>query len=112
MDAGGLRVRLPVICPFLPEVNSPDADTGPETSCFFGSDGKLPPLLRQAYSAVAPALAVTVVVTVSPSPAILKVTVRVPSAFGPVASALTKCGAAANAGEAASINATAATELP
>lgn len=45
---GGLRVRLPVIWPFLPEVNSPEPLTGPETSSFLGSAAKLPPSLRQA----------------------------------------------------------------
>src|SRR5262245_47303029 len=90
VEGGGLSVRLPTTWPFLPEVKSPEALTGPETTCFLGSDGKLPPPLRQAYSAVASAAAVTVVVTVSPSPAILKLTTRLPTASGPEAEALRK----------------------
>src|SRR5574341_1203885 len=58
---------------------------------------------QQAYRAVALPEAVTVVVTVSPRPAILKLTARLPALSGPAARALTKCGAAANAGPAASI---------
>jgi hypothetical protein len=85
VEGGGMSVRLPVIDPFLPEVNSPEALTGPDTVCFFGSLGKLPPLFWQAYTAVAFAVAVTVVVTVSPRPAILKLTIRLPLLSGPVA---------------------------
>src|SRR6266545_5898811 len=90
-------VRLPVIWPFLPEVKSPLAETGPLTAVFFGSLGKLPPLFWQAYTAVALADAVTVSVWLSPSPAILKLTARFPAASGPLALALMKCGDAATA---------------
>jgi hypothetical protein len=84
----------------LPEVKSSDADTGPETSCFFGSLGKLPPLFWHANSAVASAVVVIVIVTLSPRPAILKSTASWPAASGPDALALVKCGLSAKAGPA------------
>jgi hypothetical protein len=90
----------------LPEVKLPDALTGPETVVFLGSEGKLPPLFWQAYTAVASAVAVIVSVWLSPSPAILKLTARFPEASGPVAEELMKCGEAATATAA---NASAAT---
>ena len=45
VPAGGSNVREPLIVPFLPDANTPDAVTGPATSCLFEAAGQLPPRL-------------------------------------------------------------------
>jgi len=55
-DGGGVTVRDAVTWPFLPELNAPDADTGPVTVVLFWALGLAPPRLTQTYVAVASAL--------------------------------------------------------
>src|SRR5215203_3073378 len=83
--------------------------TGSLISCFFGSFGKLPPLLRQAYTALAGALA-SILNVVPPSPATFPVMTRLPLfsfrvAVGLFPPPVTKCPDCARAGTAAKANA-------
>src|SRR5262249_49172150 len=103
---GGCSVRLALIVPFLPELNVPDALTGPATAVLLLALGLPPPLLTHTYVAVPSALAVKLIFWLLPSPASLNETTRLAPLR--LALVLMKCALSAKATDAPSTSASSA----
>ena len=93
---GGATVSEPLTVPFFPELNAPDALTGPLTVSLFVAFGWLPPPLMQSATAVM----VTWTWASSPRPASLPLTVSVSPLSVTEKALLMKCGLPAATGAA------------